>query len=91
MNHAVRYLRRVVIVFAALGAIGWGGWMEMASREPPAAAPTYSVGGTLSGLESEKSLVINNNGTDDLALSANGTFAFPTPLANSAEASVSPA
>ncbi|CAN7303405.1 hypothetical protein LJR118_001613 [Acidovorax sp. LjRoot118] len=40
-----------------------------------------SVSGVLSGLEQGKSLVLQNNGSDDLALSANGAFAFAQPMA----------
>ena len=45
----------------------------------PARRPTYSVGGTLSGLTG--SVVLQDNGGDNLTLSANGTFAFATLLA----------
>lgn len=40
-----------------------------------------SVSGVLSGLEQGKSLVLQNNGGDDLALSANGAFGFAQPMA----------
>jgi len=40
-----------------------------------------SVSGVLSGLEQSKSLVLQNNGGDDLALSANGAFAFAHAVA----------
>jgi hypothetical protein len=46
--------------------------------------PTYSVGGTLSGLAAGNSITLTNNGTDSLTLSVNGTFEFPAKLANSA-------
>ena len=39
----------------------------------------FTVGGTLSGL-SGAGLVLQNNGKDDLEVSANGTFTFATPL-----------
>ena len=45
-------------------------------------APTYSVGGTVSGLSG--TVVLENNGANDLSTSANGTFAFSTPLAQGA-------
>jgi hypothetical protein len=41
----------------------------------------FTVGGMVSGL-SGTGLVLENNGTDDLAISANGAFTFPTPLAS---------
>ncbi len=42
---------------------------------------TYTIGGTVSGL-SGTGLVIQNNFGDDLSLSANGSFTFPTALSN---------
>ena len=44
--------------------------------------PTYTVGGTVSGLSG--TLVLQNNGGDDLTIASNGAFTFATPLANSA-------
>ena len=46
------------------------------------AAPTYSVGGTISGLSG--TVVLENNGGNDLSTSANGTFTFSTLLAQGA-------
>ena len=40
---------------------------------------TYSVGGSVSGLAG--SVVLQDNGGDNLSVSANGSFAFPTKLA----------
>ena len=39
---------------------------------------TYTVGGTISGLAG--ALVLQDNGGDNLSLTANGTFAFATPV-----------
>ena len=45
-------------------------------------AGTFTVGGTVSGLQG--TVVLKNNGTADTAtVTANGTFAFPMPLATS--------
>ena len=44
--------------------------------------PTYSVGGTISGLSG--TVVLENNGGNDLSTSANGTFTFSTLLAQGA-------
>ena len=41
--------------------------------------PRYSVGGTVSGLTGS-GLVLQNNGDDDLSVSASGSFVFATPL-----------
>ncbi len=40
---------------------------------------TYTIGGTVSGL-SGSGLVLQNNGANDLSISANGPFTFTTPL-----------
>lgn len=46
---------------------------------PPNPGPkTYSIGGTVSGLDG--SLVLQNNGTDDLTLTTDGPFTFATKL-----------
>jgi hypothetical protein len=42
---------------------------------------TYTIGGTVSGLAST-GLTLQDNGGDNLAVSANGTFAFGTPIAS---------
>lgn len=47
------------------------------------AVPTYTVGGTVSGL-SGGGLVLRLNGTADLPISANGAFTFPGGLADGA-------
>jgi len=44
-----------------------------------AASSTFTVGGTTSGLAGS-GLVLQNNGADNLALSADGSFTFPTSL-----------
>lgn len=41
---------------------------------------TYTIGGMLSGLAPGNSVVLQNNGSDDLILSANGGFNFATAL-----------
>ena len=47
-----------------------------------AANPTYAVGGSVSGLSG--TVVLQDNGGDDLTLTANGSFAFATKLAGGA-------
>jgi uncharacterized repeat protein (TIGR03803 family) len=44
-------------------------------------ANSYTVGGTVTGLASGQQFVLQNNGTNALILSANGTFVFSTPIA----------
>ncbi len=43
---------------------------------------TYSVGGSVSGLDVGKSVTLQNNGEDDLTITANEAFTFPTELAD---------
>ncbi len=43
---------------------------------------TGTVGGTVTGLASGASLVLRNNGGNDLAISANGSFTFSMPMAS---------
>jgi hypothetical protein len=42
--------------------------------------PTYTISGTLSGLGANKTVVLQNNAGNDLALSSNGSFTFTTPV-----------
>jgi hypothetical protein len=41
---------------------------------------SYTVGGNVSGLGTGLSVVLSNNGTDNLTVNANGTFTFATPV-----------
>ena len=51
------------------------------------AAPTYTIGGSVSGL-SGSGLVLQNNGGNNLTVTANGTFTFATAIASGAAYSV---
>ncbi len=42
---------------------------------------TYTVGGTVSGLDSGNTVILQNNGSDDLDVTANEGFTFATELA----------
>ena len=66
---------RVTALSAAIAVIlsGCGG-----SSSPPPAGP-FSIGGTVSGLAGTG--LVLNDGTEDLAVAANGRFTFPTKLA----------
>lgn len=52
--------------------------VAVACADLPAAR--FSVGGTVSGLAAGAVLVLQNNGGDDLSVSANGGFTFASPL-----------
>jgi len=64
------FLWLLVIDACALASCGGGGG---------GTGTVYTVGGTVSGL-SGGGLVLQNNGGNDLAVGANGPFAFATPL-----------
>ncbi len=68
-----------VAVLAATGLWGCGSGDNGASP----AAITHTVSGTVSGLAGT-GLVLRSNGTDDLAITADGTFVFTTPIASGA-------
>src|SRR5205085_1599596 len=44
----------------------------------------YAVGGTLVGLANGATVVLTNNGGNDLSLTTNGSFAFTSPVASGA-------
>ena len=46
----------------------------------------FTIGGTVNGLSGD--LVLQNNGSDDLTINADGVFTFSTPLASGATYSV---
>jgi hypothetical protein len=67
MNHRQSGLwPSVILVTAALAACGGGN--------------TATIGGQISGLAAGNTVVLQDNGTDNITLSANGGFAFPTGL-----------
>lgn len=53
-----------------------------AEPNPDDPTATYSVGGTLSGLIG--TVIVENNGADNLSLNADGSFTFPQTLENGA-------
>ena len=55
-----------------------GGSLSIAFAEIKAAAPTYSIGGDVSGLVG--SVTLQNNGGDNLVINADGNFTFSTEL-----------
>ncbi|MBU6257838.1 MAG: hypothetical protein KGJ30_10995 [Burkholderiales bacterium] len=57
-------------------ACGGGG----SGTAPAPAAPTYTIGGTVSGFSAGQSMVIADHGGDNLTLGSNGPFTFATPL-----------
>jgi 6-phosphogluconolactonase (cycloisomerase 2 family) len=62
-----------------LGVVIYGALILLTACGAP--KPTYIVNATVSGLPLDNSVVLQDNGTDNLAFSANGTAAFHTQLA----------
>lgn len=62
----------------SLTACGGGGGSSGSSGS---SSTTYTIGGTVSGLDGA-GLVLQNNGSDDLAINSNGSFSFDTELVN---------
>jgi large repetitive protein len=69
------------------GGSGTVGGANVTSVAVNCALNTYTVGGTVTGLVGN-GLVLENNGTDDLSVTGNGSFAFATPIASGAAFSV---
>ena len=68
------------------GTIGSGNVASVAVTCVAAPPPAYSVGGSVSGLAG--TVVLQDNGGDDLSVSANGPFTFATSLGSGAAYSV---
>lgn len=64
------------------GGMGTVGTANVSSVIVNCNAGTFIVGGTVSGLQG--TVILKDNGTDTATVTANGGFAFPTPLATSA-------
>ena len=78
---------RVLALFgliAVLSTIGCGGGGSPINNSPPV---TFTVGGTVSGLAGT-GLVLQDNGGNNLTVSANGSFTFTTALASGTAYSV---
>ncbi|MGE8319932.1 MAG: hypothetical protein ACN6O3_14385 [Comamonas sp.] len=61
-----------------LSACGGGGGSD--DETPPLPVASYGIGGEVEGLGSGKSLLLQNNGGNDLTLSSNGAFEFPAKV-----------
>ncbi len=69
------FLAAAMLVTACGGGGGYGGGSSGMS-----AGLTYSVGGTVSGLNTGNTVVLQDNGADNLSVTTNGTFTFKTPI-----------
>lgn len=57
-------------------------------KKTPAPTPTFSIGGTVTGITTG-TLVIRNNGGDDLSITADGSFTFATKIKDGGDYDVS--
>lgn len=76
---------RVLVFVALLVSVGCGGgpyWSKVCNPDDDGCS-TATVGGTLSGLSSGEWVNLMNDGFDNLILTNNGAFTFPTRLTNS--------
>jgi sugar lactone lactonase YvrE/predicted SpoU family rRNA methylase len=50
--------------------------------------PAYTIGGTITGVSNSGPIVLQDNGTDNLTVSADGSFTFATPIPSGSAYSV---
>jgi hypothetical protein len=70
-------------VCTVAGGAGTIGSTNVTNVRITCASSTFSIGGTVVGLQGS-GLVLRNNGADDLAVGANGSFTFASELASGA-------
>jgi uncharacterized repeat protein (TIGR03803 family) len=68
-----------LVLITTLNGCKWGSDAAAGAFHAPAAS--YTVGGTVSGLDSGVTFTLLENGFDPLVIAANGAFSFPTALA----------
>src|SRR5215472_6450798 len=76
MSTRIPLLIITAVALVSLAACG-GGSMGTTQQNQ-----TFTIGGTVSGLASGTSVILSNNGTDSLTVSANGSFTFGTKIAS---------
>jgi 6-phosphogluconolactonase len=79
MKWAMRLGAMGVMLALSLGLTACGGGSSSSGGRSGVSA-SYTVGGTVSGLASGESLTLQDNGGDDLVVTANGSFTFSTAL-----------
>ena len=78
-SEARRLVVSIAVAGVALTMSACGGSGSSGPNPPP---PTYTIGGTVSGLGTGLSVGLLNNGGNALTVNANGAFTFSTALAN---------
>lgn len=79
------------LVCAVTAATGTIATSDVTSIQVTCAPPTYTIGGTLTGILAGDTVVLKDNNGDDLPLTTTGPFTFHTPLQAGAAYSVTAA
>jgi hypothetical protein len=82
-NRGCREIFRRYLLLAPVLALGLLSIVGTGGGGGEETTPTYTIGGTVSGLAGS-GLVLQNNGGDNRSITANGSFTFATTLANGA-------
>lgn len=76
--HSSRRFLNLILTFLLCGILLVLGACGSGSDSGRDQTPSFSIGGTVTGLNG--TVVVQNNGGDDLTLTADGNFTFPTAL-----------
>ena len=76
---SMRWLFAAVIGTATLSVAGCGGGGGGGGDSP--GPPHFTVGGTVSGLPADTSMILQNNDGDSITVASNSSFTFPTVIA----------
>ncbi|MBL4799594.1 MAG: hypothetical protein JKY50_19495 [Oleispira sp.] len=77
---ALLYTSLVTLLIGCGGGSGSGGSGADNGEQGSEENPSFTIGGTISGLSESASLTLQNNAGDNLSISANGNFSFSTTL-----------
>lgn len=67
------------VLILSVASLTWLGCGED-SATPDPDPETYTIGGNVTGLTGGQSVVVKNNGGDNLTVNDNGSFEFPTEV-----------
>jgi len=80
VKHSLRISSAALVFTTSLILIACGGGGGGSDDSNPPPAPTYTIGGTITGLTG--TVVLRNNAVSVLSVSADGSFTFSAPVAN---------
>src|SRR5262245_44528353 len=86
MKNSARFgtLAAALAAAALLSDCGGGGGYGGSGGTPTSGGVTYTIGGTVTGLGASSTLILQDNGGDNLTITSDGPFVFATPLAYAA-------